>query len=120
MGFRLFHVTSATGAAAILKEGFADDRGRYSSSSEWQGVWLRDDPGLRPDAGEAILVVDIDLEESALIHEYEWIGERKAYREFLLPAELVNRLAEVRLAPASEPPPATEGSATRSDHDTRR
>ena len=100
MGFSLFHVTSAANAETILKEGFQDDRGPYLTNSEWEGVWLIDNPDLRPDfdPGQVVLQVDLELDESDLIHEYEWVGEPKTYREFLLPAELVNRLGNVQLS----------------------
>ncbi len=35
-----FHRTTAACAAAILREGFRDGRGRYLTDQEWSGVWL--------------------------------------------------------------------------------
>ena len=111
MGIRLFHVTSTADTEAILKDGFQDGHSHYLTDSEWEGVWLIDNPDLRPDfdADQVVLQVDLELDESELIHEYEWVGERKPYREFLLPAELVNRLGKVQIAPSLGPTASEEG-----------
>jgi hypothetical protein len=70
-----------------------------SHNKEWSGVWLSDKPldaneGAR---GDVLLKVKLDLTEEQL-DDYEWIEEGKAYREWLIPAALVNAKGTVRIA----------------------
>ena len=99
---QLFHTTYA--ADAILTEGFRDGLGTYLTDQIYYGVWLADrtvDANEGAD-GDTVLVLDIPEE---VIAPYEWVAEwpepdpsipaeviaRLAYREFLVPAEIVNR-----------------------------
>jgi hypothetical protein len=55
----------------------------------WRGVWLSDRP-LDSDegaCGDVVLFIEIPEE---IIAEYEWIQDM-GYREFLVPAEIVDR-----------------------------
>ena len=55
----------------------------------WKGVWLADEP-LDCGAGAkgfTVLSVKIPIDN---IRRYEWVEEGKLYREFLVPAALVN------------------------------
>jgi hypothetical protein len=96
----LYHVTSEEAARSILRDGFLDGRGTYLTIQEWTGVWLSDSPvSVNEGAqGETILAVDIPLD---LVLDYEWVEEGKPYREFLVPARLVNAYP-VRRAPDDE------------------
>src|SRR5436305_11586284 len=85
---KLFHRTYH--AKAILAGGFKDGRGTYMTGIEHTGVWLSDVPldineGAR---GDTVLVLDMPEE---VVAEYEWVEEGKPYREFLVPARLLNR-----------------------------
>jgi len=53
-------------------------------------VWFSDRPLDANDGarGDGLLVVDIPEE---VIVDYEWVEEGKGYREWLIPAEVVNR-----------------------------
>lgn len=84
----LYHRTNE--AAAILAEGFRDGRGRYMTAVEFSGVWLSDRPldFNEGAAGDTLLTVEVP--EQAII-DYEWAEDGKPYREFLVPAEVVNR-----------------------------
>ena len=84
---RLYHRTPA--AEAILEGGFRDITGFYLTSQLWTGVWLSNRPlDANEDAkGEGLLTLNIP---ESVIAEYEWVGEGKPYREFLVPAEIVN------------------------------
>ena len=55
------------------------------------GVWLSAEPlGANEGAfGDTVLKVDHDLADAELAH-YEWVEEGKPYREFLIPAEVIN------------------------------
>ena len=88
---RLYHRTTHDAAQGILRDGFRNGAGRYMTDQEWQGVWLSDvpiDPHGGP-SGDMLLAVDLNLSEKA-IAEYEWKEAGKGYREWLIPAELIN------------------------------
>jgi hypothetical protein len=85
---RLYHTTPAAGA--IRKEGFRDGTGTYLTKNVYTGVWLSDcildiNEGA---SGEDVLVLEIPEE---IVKPYEWIQEMGTYREFLVPAEIVNQ-----------------------------
>lgn len=84
---RLFHRTDE--ADAISREGFRDGSGTYMTSSVYTGVWLSDQPldANEGAGGRFLLVVEIPEE---VVAPYEWVEEGKGYREFLVPANLVN------------------------------
>lgn len=86
---KLFHRTYK--AQAILAEGFKDATGTYGTGIEFTGVWFSANEPLDPNEGawgDTVLVVEIPEDQ---IIEYEWVEEGKPYREFLIPAETVNR-----------------------------
>jgi hypothetical protein len=97
----LYHYTSAEAAEAILCEGFQDGEGLYLTTAGWRGVWLSDHPLDSNDTGRlhrppAWVRVSLDLPEEA-IAEYEWVCEEGSYREWLIPAAIIN--AHATLAP---------------------
>ena len=85
---RLFHITSNAKAEAILKDGFRDATGYYLTDREWTGVWVSTEPFEGFDANTNILFA-IEIPEDA-ISELEWPEEGKPYREWLVPATLLN------------------------------
>ena len=96
---RFYHRTSLAVAAAILQDGFRDHVGTYMTDQEFRGVWLSDEPlDVNEGAiGDALLEIDLGLEDDA-IDRYEWIEEGKGYREWLIPAALINANASIRLS----------------------
>ena len=84
----LYHRTFA--AKRILAEGFRDKTGTYMTDQEFTGVWFSDTPLSVNEgaAGDVVLAIEVPDE---LVAEYEWIEDGKPYREWLIPAELVNR-----------------------------
>lgn len=93
---QVFHSTNA--ADAILLNGFRDSIGTYLTSREFSGVWVADRP---LDGNEGVsghdVVLCLEIPEE-LISQYEWDeGEVKGYREFLVPAELLNRFGPPRV-----------------------
>src|SRR3974390_2818348 len=98
MAFRLFHVTTADNAAAILREGFKDGRGIYMTDQVLEAVWLTDQPwsvignGVK---GDTVLEVVFRCARGA-IADWEWIEEGKEYREWLIPAEFIKMNATTR------------------------
>jgi hypothetical protein len=86
----LYHVTSSESATAIKRDGFRDTGGM--TESEHRGLWLSDRP---PDANEGagadtVIAVDLPLSMAAL-DQYEWKEEGKGYREWLIPAAVINK-----------------------------
>ena len=84
---KCFHRTPNLGS--ILENGFRDGEGTYMTGIMHRGVWLSDRPldigqGAK---GEFLLSVEIPEE---VLETYEWIEEGKPYREFLIPADVVN------------------------------
>lgn len=85
---RLYHHTYAT--QSILSDGFKDGEGYYLTTSLHQGVWLSDCPLDINEGADGDTLLSIDIPDN-VIADYEWIEEEKPYREFLIPAEIVNR-----------------------------
>ena len=94
---RFYHTTTSDGARSILSNGFRDREGYYLTKHLWKGVWLADRPlDCNSGAdGDFLLEVHLDIDEVA---KYEWIEEGKSYREFLIPAELINSHGKIRVA----------------------
>jgi hypothetical protein len=94
----LVHRTRA--GLEILRGGFRDGHGTYLTDSERVGVWLSDVPlDVGQGAiGDSLLVVNMPERR---IRRYEWVEEGKPYREFLIPASVVNRFPR-RVARAAD------------------
>lgn len=88
---RLYHRTREERASSILKDGFKDGSGYYDSSQIFRGVWFSDRPLEINDGvtGDALIAVDLPIQDADLA-DFEWIEEGKPYREWLVPAELIN------------------------------
>jgi hypothetical protein len=89
---KLYHRTTRANADLILREGFRNEKERYTSDFSDEGVWFSDVPkGAcecdHPD--EAVISVDRDFPAKAL-SPFEWSEDETAYREWLIPASLVN------------------------------
>lgn len=98
---RLYHRTTESAAVAILIGGFRDANDRYMTEQEYAGVWLADRPldGNEGAAGDVLLAIEIALPDR-VIAEFEWVEEGKPYREFLIPAALINTNATVQRSDA--------------------
>jgi len=82
---RLYHETPH--ADAILADGFRDGEGKYLTDGMHRGVWVSDRP--LGEIGEGGRVFVIDVPEDVVL-EFEWVEEGKGYREFLVPAAILN------------------------------
>jgi len=98
---RLYHRTSRGVADAIVQGGFRDGSGYYGTDLLWTGVWLSDRPldGNEGAFGDTLLAVEMD---EAAVAEFEWVEDEKPYREFLVPASLVNERASICIIPEPE------------------
>jgi hypothetical protein len=94
----LYHRAPDAVAKAILQAGFRDGTGTYMTTREWTGTWLSNIPlDINEGAvGGVLLRVELTLDEAA-IAEFEWIEEGKPYREWLVPASLINTYSTVRV-----------------------
>jgi hypothetical protein len=90
----LFHRTND--AEAILTSGFKDGTGSYLTTSEYSGVWLSDVDANEGAFGDTLLLVELDMPEGEL-NQFEWIEEGKGFREWLIPAALINAKGKVQI-----------------------
>lgn len=84
---RVYHSTPV--AETILKEGFRDNVGFYMLSVPVTGVWLSDTPLSCNEGAKGDVVLRLEIPEEALL-SFEVIEEGKPYREFCVPANVVN------------------------------
>lgn len=96
MPSKVYHRTTPEAATAILKDGFRDAEGNFLTRNVYRGVWLSDRPLDENEGAWGDRLLEVVIEEEA-VAQYEWIEEGKQYREWLVPAELVNRLGSARL-----------------------
>ena len=85
---KVFHRTPA--ADAIRSDGFRDGEGTYGTAQLFRGVWLSDEPLDIGQGASGDTLLTLEIPESSL-RKYEWVEDEKTYREFLVPAEIVNR-----------------------------
>jgi hypothetical protein len=96
---KLYHRTTAAFANSILEGGFLDYSSTFMTSEVHTGVWLSNIPadegdGILPSM-TSLLLIETTLSENELA-KYEWIdGPSGNYREWLIPAALVNANSKV-------------------------
>src|SRR5437868_4547801 len=89
---------------ASSADGFRDATGSYLTDRLWTGVWLSNVPLDQNEGakGVTLLIVDLDVPEADLA-EFEWVQEESGgYREWLIPAAIINPAAVISLAPDDE------------------
>ena len=87
---KVYHVTSTETAGSIKAGGFVDATGTYLTANEYSGVWVSDSPLDVNDMGtqhECCFEIDVDEEDLA---PYEWVEDMEGYREWLVPARILN------------------------------
>lgn len=94
---RMFHVTTLERAKAILRKGFLNNRESYLTRNTYSGVWLSDKPLSVNEGTKGSTVLAVDFAVRPRLEQYEWIEEGKSYREWLVPAALVNKNARIIL-----------------------
>ena len=93
-----YHRTNTDNARAIVDSGFKNSSGYFMNNRIWTGVWLssipvESEPGS---ADDALLLVKLDIDGREL-SRWEWSAEGGSYREWLLPANIINRCATVKI-----------------------
>src|ERR1039457_4608962 len=91
----VYHATtSAETLKSILAQGFRDTVGRYGVMMQLPGVWLSDRPLMAGDGGlsgsEPLIRLEVPED---VIRQYEWVNEGGTYREWFVPAAVLNRFA---------------------------
>lgn len=92
---KVYHPTMH--ATEILRDGFGERSGTYLTATDYSGVWVFDQPVDRRMGGgpEAeLLVLDIP---DAVVEPFETGGGSLPYRQFLVPAAILNLYAPARL-----------------------
>ena len=95
----LYHRTTEGVARHIVADGFRDSESYYGTENPHSGVWLSDRP-LDADegaVGNALLRVELNIGDRE-IAQFEWIEDGKPYREWLIPACLINELGTIVVA----------------------
>lgn len=96
-----FHTTDA--AAAILREGFRDGEGGYMFATlTLRGVFLANVPVGVNEGAKGGDVLEVRLPADLDVGDYELVQEGSTYREWCMPADLINTCGAVRLLSAEE------------------
>jgi hypothetical protein len=92
---RYFHTTDS--AAVILTAGFRDATSNYLTTLTLTGVFLADGPVDVNQGASGDQVLAVDLSDDVLLGEFELVEEGKPYREWCVPANLINTHGTVQL-----------------------
>lgn len=94
----LYHRTAEDIARRIIAHGFRDGEGYYMTQRLHTGVWVSDQP-LDEDegaSGNALIRIELAKEEPE-IESFGWIEDGKPYREWLIPASLLNDFGKLEI-----------------------
>lgn len=102
--FIFYHRAKPEIAQTILQEGFKNSSGDFLTNKLWTGVWLSSVPAeKRNDEDDAVnLMVKFEATERELLSRWEWTAEGRPYREWLIPAALLNKRASVEMVDQME------------------
>ena len=99
---KLYHPTKH--ASEILHDGFGEATGTYLTETDYSGVWLFDRP-LDEHIGDDDPDVMLELEiPESVVAPFEWVIGLP-YRQFLMPAGLVNQYGPPRVSDEPQSPP---------------
>ena len=98
-----YHRTTRRSAEAILRDGFRDVVGKCVADRVLRGVWLEDVPlDCRVGANDShLLKVALDLSDEEM-DTYECKRKGCSYREWLVPAAILNDRATVEIENVDE------------------
>jgi hypothetical protein len=94
---KTYHLTSPESGDAIEADGFRDSTGSFMTRSEHMGVWVSDRLLMLLCPFEDPACFEVEVPDDILAR-YEWIEEGKGYREFLVPAAVLNAHQPRRLS----------------------
>ena len=105
---RLFRRVTQNEAQRDFACGFTDHTSTYLTGQELSGVWVSDLALDCNDFGNIapsiLLQIDLAVSEYTL-SGYEYMGDGKVYREWLVPADLLNALATIQVIDEGAGPP---------------
>jgi hypothetical protein len=91
-----YHCTDS--ASTILREGFRDAEGTYGLEEvTLRGVFISDQPLSIQEGAKGDQILEIILPSNCDLSDYELIEEGKPYREWHVPANVLNENGQVRL-----------------------
>jgi hypothetical protein len=105
MPLTLYHRTTEANARQIIANGFRDGTGYYLTNRLWSGVWFSDQPLDENEGacGNVLLRIKLDKRRRE-IAKFEWIEDGKGYREWLMPAALINKFGAVEIQEIDDEP----------------
>jgi|GraSoi_2013_40cm_1033754.scaffolds.fasta_scaffold177596_1 hypothetical protein len=101
----LYHRTALADARQIVADGFRDREGYYLKDRLRSGVWVSDRPLDENEGGCGNALIRIELaKDEHEIAAFEWIEEGKSFREWLMPASLINEFGTVEIQEIDQEP----------------
>ena len=96
---KLYHRTYS--AETIIRDGFRDGEGNYPTLDVHHGVWVYDEPLDEQDGALGNVVLVISGVPEAAVVAFEWLhpDHLRSFREFLVPADVLNRFPIVGVYP---------------------
>jgi hypothetical protein len=92
---KLYHPTKHS--SEILRDGFGERSGAYLTETDHSGVWLFDRPvNAHIGDDDSDVMLELEIPESVVV-PFEWVTGLP-YREFLMPAALVNLYGPPRIS----------------------
>jgi hypothetical protein len=96
---KLYHPTKHS--VEILRDGFGERSGTYLTHTDQSGVWLFDRPvNAHIGIDDSDVMLELEVPES-VVAPFEWAVDLP-YREFLMPAALVNLYGPPRVSDKHE------------------
>jgi hypothetical protein len=101
----LYHRTAEEIARQIIAHGFRDGEGSYMTTQLHSGVWVSDQPldANEGACGNALIRIELAKDE-AEIGSFEWIEDGKPYREWFIPATLLNEFGKITIQEIDDEP----------------
>lgn len=91
---RYYHRTRRKAARAILRRGFKDATGTHLTAQLWTGVWVANVPLDSNEGAKSGSLLAVDI-QAKYVRRHEWKERGKGYREFLVPAKILNKYGKV-------------------------
>jgi hypothetical protein len=100
---RYYHRTTADAAEAIVTGGFRDSSGSYMIvGMTLTGVFISDEPLDVSEGATGPALLAVDLPDDLPLDDHEVVEDDKPYREWCVPADLLNEHGAVRLLSPEE------------------
>ena len=99
IAMNLYHRTFA--AEAIIRDGFRDGEHNRLTPDIRHGVWVYDEPLDEQEGALGNVLLVLSGVPEAMVADFEWNhwGRLSSFREFLVPAEVLNRFPIVGIYP---------------------